>query len=174
MPLNCSVREDSWEFLGLQGDPASQSKRKSVLNIHLKDWCWRWSSSTLAILCEELTHWKRPWCWERLKAGEEGDDRGWDGWMASPTQWIWVWVGSGNWWWTRRPGMLQAMGLQRVRHDWAWTDWLNESGKGREAKRKEELPGNSSADLRQGSDSTLKYTGNNVFKLFYMSAFFLP
>ena len=48
---------------------------------------------------EELTHWKRPWCWERLKAGEEGDDRGWNGWMASLTQWTWVWVSSGNWWW---------------------------------------------------------------------------
>ena len=61
---------------------------------------------------------ERPWCWERLKVGEEGDDRGWDGWMASPTQWAWVWVNSGNWWWTRRPGLLQSMGSQRVRHDW--------------------------------------------------------
>ena len=50
--------------------------------------------------CEELTHWKRPWCWERLKAGGEGDDRVWDGWMASPTRWTWVWVSSGSWWWT--------------------------------------------------------------------------
>ena len=60
---------------------------------------------------------KRPWCWERLRAGE-GDDRGWDGWMASPTQWTWVWVDSGSWWWTRRPGIVRFMGLQRVRHDW--------------------------------------------------------
>ena len=67
---------------------------------------------------QELTHLKRPWCWERLKAGEE-DDRGWDGWMASPTQWTWVWVDSRSWWWTGRPGMLQSMGSQRVRHDWA-------------------------------------------------------
>ena len=59
------------------------------------------------------------WCWERLKMGREGDDRGWDGWMASPTQCTWVWVNSGSWWWTGRPGMLQSMGLQRVRHDWA-------------------------------------------------------
>ena len=59
------------------------------------------------------------WCWERLRAGGEGDDRGWDGWMASPTQWTWVWVNSGNWWWTGRPGMLQFTGLQRVGHDWA-------------------------------------------------------
>ena len=58
-----------------------------------------------------------PWCWERLKAGGEGDDRGWDGWMASPAQWRQVWVNSRSWWWTGRPGVLQSMGLQRVRHD---------------------------------------------------------
>ena len=69
-------------------------------------------------LMVKLTHLKRPWCWERLKAGGEGDDRGWDGWMASPTRWTWVWVGSGSWWWTGKPGVLQSMGLQRVRHDW--------------------------------------------------------
>ena len=69
--------------------------------------------------CEELTHWKRPWCWEGLGAGGEGDDRGWDGWMASPTRWTWVGVNSGSWWWTGRPGMLRFMGLQRFRHDWA-------------------------------------------------------
>ena len=67
-------------------------KRKSRLNIHWLDWGWSWSSNTLAIWCEELTDLKRPWCWERLKAGEEGDDRGWDGWVASSTQWTWVWV----------------------------------------------------------------------------------
>ena len=61
---------------------------------------------------------KGPWCWERLKAGGEGDDRRWDGWMASPTQWTWVWVNSGSWWWTGRPGMLQSMGSQRFGHDW--------------------------------------------------------
>ena len=64
--------------------------------------------------------------WERLRAGGEGSDIGWDGWMASPTQWIWVWVDSGSWWWTGKPGMLQSMGLQRVRHDWVtklnWTE----------------------------------------------------
>ena len=65
-----------------------------------------------------LTHLQRPWCWERLKAGGEGDDRGWDGWMASPTQWTWVWVNSGRWWWTGRPGVLRSMGLQRVGHNW--------------------------------------------------------
>ena len=66
---------------------------------------------------EELTPWKRPWCWERLKA-EEGGDRGWEGWMASPTQWTWVWASSRSWWWTEKPGVLQSMGLQRFRHDW--------------------------------------------------------
>ena len=69
--------EDSWEFLGQQGDPTSQSLRKSVLNIHWKDWWWSWNSSTLATWCEELFHLKRPWCWERFKAEGEGDDRGW-------------------------------------------------------------------------------------------------
>jgi len=75
-------------------------------------------TNTLATRCEELSHWKTPWCWERLKAGGEGDDRGWDGWMASPTQWTWVWAGSKSWWWTGRPGILQSMVLQRVGHDW--------------------------------------------------------
>ena len=68
------------------------------------------------------------WCWERLKTGREGDGRGWDGWMASLTQWTWVWVNSRSWWWTGRPGVLQSIGWQRVRHDWAtelnWTDTL--------------------------------------------------
>ena len=88
--------------------------------------CWSWNSNTLAISCEELTHLKRPWCWEGLGAGGKGDDRGWDGWMASPTQWTWIWVNSRSWWWTGRPGVLQLMESQRVGHDWAtelnWTD----------------------------------------------------
>ena len=72
-------------------------------------WTWSWNSNTLDPWCEQLTHLKRPWCWERLRAGGEGDNRGWDGWMASPTQWTWVWVNSGSWWGTGRPGMLQSM-----------------------------------------------------------------
>jgi len=80
----------------------------------------------LATSCEELTHWKRLWCWEGLGAGGEGDDRGWDGWMASLTWWTWVWVNSGSWWWTGRPGVLRFMGWQRVGHDWGtelnWTE----------------------------------------------------
>ena len=61
---------------------------------------------------------EKTWCWERLKAGGEGDNRGWDGWMASPTQWTWVWVNSRRWWWTGKPGVLWSMGLQRIGHDW--------------------------------------------------------
>ena len=75
--------------------------------------------NTLATCCKELIHWKRPWCWERLKAGREGDNRGWDGWMASLTWWTWVWVNSGRWWWTGKPGVLQSMRSQRVGHNWA-------------------------------------------------------
>jgi len=82
---------------------------------------------TLATWWEELTHWKRPWCWEKLRAGGERDDRRWDGWMASLTQWTWVWINSESWWLTGRPGVLQSMESQRVRHDWATelTDWLS-------------------------------------------------
>ena len=65
--------------------------------VHWKDWCWSWSCNTLATWCEELTHWKRPWCWGRLKAGRAGNNRGWDGWMASLIQWTWVWASSGCW-----------------------------------------------------------------------------
>ena len=118
MLLNCGVGEDSLESLGLQGDQTSQFWRKSVLNILWKDWCWSWSSNTLATWCKELTHWKRPWCWERLKAWE-GDDRGWDGWMASLTQWTWVWTSFGSCWLTEMPGMLLSMGSERTGHDWA-------------------------------------------------------
>ena len=77
------------------------------------------SQILLATWCGELTHWKRPWCWERWKAGGEGGDRGWDGWMASPTRWTWLWANSGRWWWTGKPGVLQSMESQRVGHNWA-------------------------------------------------------
>ena len=97
------------ESLGLQGDPTSQSSRKSVLNIHWKDWCWSWNSNNLATWYEELTHLKRPWYWERLKAGGGEDNRGWDGWMASLNQWTWVWASSRSWWWTWKPGVLHSM-----------------------------------------------------------------
>ena len=127
MLLNCGVGEDSWESLGLQEDPTSPSWRRSVLNIHWKDWCWSWNSNILATWCEGLTHLKRPWCWERLRAGGEGDDRGWDGWMATPTRWTWVWVDSRSWWRRGRPGMLRFMRSQRVGHDWAAElNWIHQ------------------------------------------------
>ena len=116
MLLNCGVREDSWESLGLQRDQSWVFIERTDIEAE---------TITLAPWCEELTHLKRPWCWERLKAGKEGEDRGWDVWMASLTQWTWVWVDSGRWWWTGRPGMLQSMGLQRVWHNWApELNWL--------------------------------------------------
>ena len=93
--------------------------KQSVLGVHWKDWCWSWNSNTLATWCKELTHWKSPWLWERLRAEGEGDDRGWDGWMALPTQWTWVWVDSGSRWWTGRAGVLWFGESQRFGHDWA-------------------------------------------------------
>ena len=92
---------------------------RSALGFLWKEWCKSWNSSTLATSHEALTHWKRLWCWEGLGAGGEGDERGWDGWMASRTRWTWIWVNSGRWWWTGRPGVLRFMGSQRVGHDWA-------------------------------------------------------
>ena len=125
MLLNCSIEEDSWESLGLQRDqPVHPKGNQSWLFIgktyaEYSDWC----SNTDALILwptniGEQTPWKRPWCWERLKAGGEGDNIGWDDWMASPTRWTWVWTSSGSWWWTGKPGMLQCMESQRVRHDW--------------------------------------------------------
>ena len=122
MLLNCGVGEDFWESLELQGDQTNQSSRKSVLNIHWKDGCWSWNSNTLATWCEELTHLKSPWCWERLKAGKEGDDKGWDGWMASPTRWAWIWISSWSWWWTGKSGVLQCMGSQSWTRLSGWTE----------------------------------------------------
>ena len=88
MLLNCGDGEDSWQSLGQQGDQTSQSSRKLILNIYWKDQCSSWSSNILATPCKEPNYWKRLWCWKRLNAGE-GDDRGWDDWMASPTRWTW-------------------------------------------------------------------------------------
>ena len=123
-------------------------KTECQRNYTFKLWCWRrllrvpWTArrSNQSILKEinpeysleglmlKLQYFGHPmrrtdslektWCWKRLKAGREGDNRGWNGWMASPTRWTWVWVSSGSWWWTGKPGMLQSMGSQRIRHDW--------------------------------------------------------
>ena len=121
-----------WCWRRLLRDPwTTRRSNQSILKeinpeYSLEDWHWSWSSKTLATWCKEMTHSKWPWCWERLKVGWEGDSREWDGWMASPTQWTWVWVNCRSWWWTRRPGVLQSMGSQWVRHDWAtelnWTE----------------------------------------------------
>ena len=106
-PLDCKVIQpvhskgnQSWVFIGRTDAEAE-------------------TPNTLATSWEELTHWKRPWCWEGLGAGGEGDNRGWDGWTASPTRCTWVWVNSGRSWWIGRPGVLRFMGSKRVGHDWA-------------------------------------------------------
>ena len=129
MLLNSSVGEDSWESLGLQGTAVSnQSILKEISpEYSLERLMLKLKLQYLATWCEELTHFKRPWCWERLNAGE-GEDRGWAGWMASLTWWTWVAASSGSWWWTGRPGMLKFMGSQKDGHDWAtelnWTSMM--------------------------------------------------
>ena len=106
-----------WCWRGLLRVPwtARRSNQSTLKEISpeysLEDWCWSWSSNPLATWCEELTHLQRPWCWERLRVGGEGD-RGWDGWMVSPTQWTWVWVNSRSWWWTRRPSCCSPWGCK--------------------------------------------------------------
>ena len=126
-PLDCKEiqpvhpkGDQSWVFSG------RTDAKAEILTYWNKYWKYWNTSNTSATWCEELTHWKRPWCWEGLGAGGERDDRGWDGWMASSTWWTWIWVNSGSWWWTGRPGVPQFMGLQRVRHNWAtelnWTE----------------------------------------------------
>ena len=141
MVLNCGAVEDPWESLRLQGNPTSPSLRRSALSVHCKDWCWSWNYDTLATWCKELTHLKRPWCWEIVKVGGEGDDRGWDSWMASPTRWTWVWVSFRSWWWTGKPGVLWSMGLQRVGPHWAtelnWNHQTLAIAKGREPDKME-------------------------------------
>ena len=106
---------------------SNQSIRKGISpGISLEGMMLKLKLQYLATSCEELTHWKRLWCWEGLGSGEEGDNRGWDGWMASLTRWMWVWMNSGSWWWTGRSGVLWFTGSQRVGHDWAtdliWSD----------------------------------------------------
>ena len=110
-------RQEYWSGLPF---PSPVDHILSDLSIYWKDWCWSWNSNTLVTWCEEPTHWKRLWCWERLKAGGERDYRGWDGWMASPTRWTWVWANSESWWWTGKPGVLQSW-----LSDWTGLNWTN-------------------------------------------------
>ena len=110
---------------------ASWTARRSNQSI-LKEISPEYSFEGLMLVtwCEELTHWKRPWCWERLKAGKEGDDRGWDDWMASLTQWTWVWVNSRSWWWMGREAWHAAVpGVTKSRtrlSDWTELNWRAE------------------------------------------------
>ena len=125
MLLNCGVAEGSWESLDC----------KEIQPVHSEgDQPWDFfgrndaKAETLVLWPPHANSWLigKDWCWEGLGAGGEGDDRGWDAWMASRTRWTWVWVNSGSWWWTGRPGMLRFMGLQRVRHDWATElNWID-------------------------------------------------
>ena len=111
MLLNCGVGVNSWESLGCKEiQPVHPKVNQSWMFIGMTD--AEAETPKLATWCKELTHWKRPWFRERVKAGGEGDNKGWDGWMASLTWWTWVWVNSGSWWCTGRPGVLQFMGSQ--------------------------------------------------------------
>ena len=116
MLSNCGAGEDSWDSKIKQIKPVNPKGNQPWILIGRTD--AETQAPTLATWCEELTHWKRPWCWERLRAGEEGN-RGWDGWMASRTHWAWVWASSRRWQRTGKPGVLRSMGLQRVGYNWA-------------------------------------------------------
>ena len=121
MLLNYGVGEDSWESLDCRRSHQSIPKEISPeyllegLMLKLKLQCF-------GHLMRELTHWKRLWCWEGLGAGGERDDRGWDCWMASLTEWTWIWVNSGSWWWTGSPGVLQFLELQSQTQLSDWTE----------------------------------------------------
>ena len=128
MLLNCGVGEDSWESLGLQGDqPVHPKGDKSWVFIGRTD-----AEAETPILwpphAKSWNHWKRSWFWEGLGAGGEEDDRGLDGWMASPTLCTWVWVDSRSWWWTGRPGVLQFMGSQSQIRLSDWTELKQDDG----------------------------------------------
>ena len=127
MLLNCGVREDSKSPLDCKEiHPVNPKGSQSWVFIGRTDA----QAETPILWPPDVKNWhlKRPWCWKRLRAGGEGDDRGWDGWMASHTWWTWVWASSGIWWWTGKPGMLQSMESPRVRQDRAaelnWTEYI--------------------------------------------------
>ena len=124
MLSKCGAREDSWESFGSKEiNPVNPKGNQPWIFIGRTD-----TEAEAPIIWPPVAKsWLtgKDWCWERLGAGGEGDDRGWDGWMASLTRWTWIWVNSRSWWWTGRPGVLRFMGSQRVGHDWAsvlnWT-----------------------------------------------------
>ena len=123
--LNCDVGEDSWEF-PWTARRSNQSILKEISpERSLEGMMLKLKLQYFGHLMRRVDSLEKTLMLGGIGAGEEGDDRGWDGWMASPTQWTWVWVSSGSWWWTGRPGMLQFMRSQRVGHDWAtelnWT-----------------------------------------------------
>ena len=131
MLLNCGVGQDSWESLG---DSHARRSNQSILKeispgCSLEGLMLKLKLQYFGHLMQRVDSLEKTLMLEGLGAGGEGDNRGWDGWMASLTQWTWVWVNSGSWWWTGKPGMLQFMGSQRVGHDWAtelnctWTRW---------------------------------------------------
>ena len=159
MLSNCGVGEDSWESLGQQGDQTSLSLRKSTLNIRSgfiqgsERLMLKLKLQYFGHLMQRVDSLEKTLMRKGFGAGGEGDDRGWDGWMASLTWGMWVWVNSGSWWWTGRPGVLLFMGSQRVRHNWAtelnWTDALIMKYQKNKFKnpsynciRKKEIPGN--------------------------------
>ena len=118
----------NWSFwtLVLEKTLESPLDCKEIQPVHSKrDQSWIFIGRT-DLEAETPILWP-PWCWQRLKAGGEGDSRGWDGCMASPTQWTWVWINSGSWWWSGKPDVLQSTGSQRVGHDWVtelnWTEF---------------------------------------------------
>ena len=117
MLLNCGVGEDSRVTWTARRSDQSILKEISA-ECSLEGLMLKLKLQYFGHLMQRADSFQRPWCWERLRAGE-GDDRGWDGWMVSLTQWTWVWVNSGSWWWTGRPGVLWSMGSQTVGHDWA-------------------------------------------------------
>ena len=124
---------------------------------------------SLATWCEVLTRWKRPWCWEILKAGGEGDNRGWDGWMASPTQWTWVWASSWCWWSTGKLGVLQSMGHKELET----TEWeLNWTEVGHSFSSKEQVSFNFMAAVTICSDFGVQE--NKVCLCFHCFPHLLP
>ena len=128
MLLNCGAGEDSWE-VSWTARRSNQSILKEInLEYSLEGVIRKLKLQYFGHLMRRADSLEKTWCWERLKLGGEGDDRGWDGWMASLTQWRWVWVNSRSWWWTRRSVVLQSMGSQRVGHVWVtelnWTDTI--------------------------------------------------